>query len=62
MNNPYNCSKNKTTTEEIAETNFVTKKDVYLYSDIVKKTIIDEIPAFVKIKTFEKKTLINQIK
>ena len=55
---PYSCSKNKTTTEEIVETNFVTKKDVYLYSDIIKKTIIDEIPAFVKIKTLEKRTLI----
>ena len=55
---PYSCSKNKTTTEEIAETNFVTKKDAYLYSDIVKKTIIDEIPAFVKIKTIEKTILI----
>ena len=55
---PYSCSKNKTAIEEIAETDFVTKKDAYLYSDIIKKTIIDEIPAFVKIKTFEKKTLI----
>jgi cell division protein FtsN len=55
---PYSCSKNKITTEEMVETNFVTKKDVYLYSDIIKKTIIDEIPAFVKIKALEKKTLI----
>ncbi len=55
---PYNCAKNKTITEKITETNFVTKKDAYLYSDIIEKTIIDEIPAFVKIKTFEKKTLI----
>ena len=51
---PYNCGKNKTITEEITETNFVTKKDAYLYSDIIEKTIIDEIPAFVKIKTIEK--------
>tara|TARA_B100001250_G_scaffold244095_1_gene209830 strand:- start:2053 stop:3066 length:1014 start_codon:yes stop_codon:yes gene_type:complete len=55
---PYSCSRNKTVAEEITETIFVTKKDVYLYSDIIEKTIIDEIPAFVKIKTFEKKTLI----
>ena len=55
---PYNCEKNKTITEEITETSFVTKKDAYLYGDIIEKTIIDEIPAFVKIKTFEKKTLI----
>ena len=55
---PYSCSKNKTTTEEISETNFVTKKDAYLFSDIIKKTIIDEIPAFVKIKTNEKTILI----
>ena len=55
---PYNCGKNKTITEEITETSFVTKKDAYLYGDIIEKTIIDEIPAFVKIKTFEKKTLI----
>ena len=55
---PYNCEKNKTITEEITETSFVTKKDAYLYGDIIEKTIIDEIPAFVKIKTIEKKTLI----
>ena len=55
---PYSCSKNKVITEEITETNYVTKKDVYLYNDIIEKTIIDEIPAFVKIKTYEKSTLI----
>ena len=55
---PYNCGKNKTITEEISETNFVTKKDAYLYGDIIEKTIIDEIPAFIKIKTIEKTTLI----
>ena len=55
---PYNCEKNKTITEEISETNFVTKKDAYLYGDIIEKTIIDEIPAFIKIKTIEKTTLI----
>ena len=55
---PYNCSKNKTISEEITETNFVTKKDAYLYGDIIEKLIIDEIPAFVKIKTIEKTVLI----
>ena len=55
---PYSCIKNKVITEEITETNYVTKKDVYLYNDIIEKTIIDEIPAFVKIKTYEKSTLI----
>jgi len=55
---PYNCEKNKTITEEITETSFVTKKDAYLYGDIIEKTIIDEIPAFVKIKTIEKTILI----
>ena len=55
---PYNCGKNKTITEEITETSFVTKKDAYLYGDIIEKTIIDEIPAFVKIKTIEKTILI----
>ena len=55
---PYNCGKNKTITEEITETSFVTKKDAYLYDDIIEKTIIDEIPAFVKIKTIEKTILI----
>ena len=50
--------KNKVITEEITETNYVTKKDVYLYNDIIEKTIIDEIPAFVKIKTYEKSTLV----
>ena len=55
---PYSCDKNKTITEEITETNFVTKKDVYLYGDIIEKIIIDEIPAFVKIKTIEKTILI----
>jgi len=53
-----NCSKNKTITEEITETSFVTKKDAYLYGDIIEKTIIDEIPAFVKIKTIERTILI----
>ena len=56
---PYNCIKNKTITEEITETNYVTKKDVYLYNDIIEKTIIDEIPAFVKIKTIEKSNFSN---
>ena len=55
---PYNCGKNKTITEEITETAFVTKKDAYLYGDIIEKTIIDEIPAFIKIKTIEKTILI----
>jgi len=55
---PYSCIKNKVITEEITETNYVTKKDVYLYNDIIEKTIIDEIPAFVKIKTYEKSTLV----
>ena len=55
---PNSCGKNKTITEEITETNFVTKKDAYLYADIIEKTIIDEIPAFVKIKTIEKTILI----
>ena len=54
----YNCEKNKTITEEISETSFVTKKDAYLYSDIIEKKIIDEIPAFVKIETIEKTILI----
>ena len=55
---PYSCGKNETITEEIAETSFVTKKDSYLYGDIIEKTIIDEIPAFIKIKTVEKTILI----
>ena len=55
---PYNCEKNETITEEITETSFVTKKDAYLYGDIIEKTIIDEIPAFVKIKTIKKTILI----
>ena len=55
---PYSCIKNKVITEEITETNYVTKKDVYLYNDIIEKTIIDEIPAFVKIKTIERTILI----
>ena len=32
----------------------MTKKDAYLYGDVVEKNIIDEIPAFIKIKTKEK--------
>jgi len=52
------CSKNETISEVITETNFVTKKDAYLYEDIIEKTIIDEIPAFVKIKATEKMILI----
>ena len=32
---PYNCGKYKTITEEITDTSFVTKKDAYLYDDII---------------------------
>ena len=56
----YNCSKNETISETITETIFVTKKDAYLYGDILEKNIIDEIPAFIKIKTKEKITLLSK--
>jgi len=56
----YNCSKNEIVSETITETVFVTKKDAYLYGDIVEKNIIDEIPAFIKIKTKEKIILLNK--
>ena len=56
----YNCSKNETISESITETIFVTKKDAYLYGDVLEKNIIDEIPAFIKIKTKEKITLLSK--
>ena len=56
----YNCSKNETISETITETIFVTKKDAYLYGDVLEKNIIDEIPAFIKIKTKEKITLLSK--
>jgi len=56
----YNCSKNEIVSETITETVFVTKKDAYLYGDIVEKNIIDEIPAFIKIKTKEKIILLSK--
>ena len=55
-----NCSKNEVIIEEIEKTVFVTKKDAFLYGDIIEKNIIDEIPAFVKIITKEKIILINK--
>ena len=55
-----NCNKNDFISEDIKETVFVTKKDAYLYDNIIEKNIIDEIPAFVKITTKEKMILINQ--
>ena len=56
----YNCSKDETVSETITETVFVTKKDAYLYGDVVEKNIIDEIPAFIKIKTKEKIILLSK--
>ena len=56
----YNCSKKETISEAITETIFVTKKDAFLYGDVLDRNIIDEIPAFVKIKTKEKITLISK--
>ncbi len=55
-----NCSKKEATYNIIDEINFVTKKDAYLYNDILEKNIIDEVPAFVKVKTIEKGILINK--
>ena len=56
----YNCSKNEIISKNIEETVFVTKKDAFLYDDVIDKNIIDEIPAFVKITTNEKMILINK--
>ena len=56
----YNCSKNEIISKNIEETVFVTKKDAFLYDDIIDKNIVDEIPAFVKINTKEKMILINK--
>tara|TARA_Y100000748_G_scaffold187021_1_gene156565 strand:+ start:1577 stop:2593 length:1017 start_codon:yes stop_codon:yes gene_type:complete len=56
----YNCSKNEIISKNIEETVFVTKKDAFLYDNIIDKNIVDEIPAFVKIITKEKIILINK--
>ena len=56
----YNCSKNEIISKNIEETVFVTKKDAFLYDDVINKKIVDEIPAFVKITTKEKMILINK--
>jgi len=56
----YNCSKNQPVSKTITETIFVTKKDAYLYGDVVEKKIIDEIPAFIKIITKEKIILLSK--
>ena len=56
----YNCSKNEIISKNIEETVFVTKKDAFLYDDVIDKKIVDEIPAFVKITTKEKMILINK--
>tara|TARA_B110000196_G_scaffold38980_1_gene29547 strand:- start:8737 stop:9750 length:1014 start_codon:yes stop_codon:yes gene_type:complete len=53
----FNCSKKEIISETITETIFVTKKDAFLYGDLLEKNIIDEIPAFIKIKTKEKTIL-----
>ena len=56
----YNCSKKETISEAITETIFVTKKDAFLYGDVLEKNIVDEIPAFVKINTNERITVISK--
>jgi len=56
----YNCGKDEIISKDIEETVFVTKKDAFLYDDIIDKNIVDEIPAFVKITTKEKMILINK--
>ena len=56
----YNCSKNEIISKNIEETVYVTKKDAFLYDDVIDKKIVDEIPAFVKITTKEKMILINK--
>lgn len=56
----YNCSsKNQIVSRELVEETFVTKKDARLYNDTFEKIVIDEIPAFIKVKALEKIILLD---
>ena len=59
----FSCgNKNTIISKETIEIVFVTKKDANLYSDTIEKIVIDEIPAFVKVKAIEKIILLNDSK
>ena len=59
----YNCgSKNQIVSREPIEATFVTKKDTRLYNDTFEKIVIDEIPAFLKVKALEKIILLDNSK
>ena len=59
----FSCAnKNTIISQETIEIIFVTKKDANLYSDVIEKVIIDEIPAFIKVNAIEKIILLDDSK
>ncbi len=59
----FSCAnKNTIISQETIEIVFVTKKDANLYSNVIEKIAIDEIPAFVKVNAIEKIILLDDSK
>lgn len=57
----FNCSnKNQIISQEVIEEIFVTKKDAMLFNDAFERVVIDEIPAFIKIKALEKILILDK--
>ena len=57
----FNCSnKNQVISQKVVEKVFVTKKDAMLFNDAFERVIIDEIPAFIKIKALEKILILDK--
>ena len=57
----FNCSnKNQIISQEVIEEVFVTKKDAMLFNDTFERVVIDEIPAFIKIKALEKILILDK--
>ena len=56
-----NCGgKNQIISREVIEKVFVTKKDAMLYNDSFERIVIDEIPAFIRVKTLEKILILDK--
>ncbi|MFL3013588.1 MAG: SPOR domain-containing protein [Candidatus Neomarinimicrobiota bacterium] len=59
----FNCTnKNAVISQEAIEVVFVTKKDANLYSDVIERIVVDEIPAFIKVNAIEKIILLDDSK
>ena len=57
----FSCSnKNQIISQKVIEKVFVTKKDAMLFNDAFERVVIDEIPAFIKIKALEKILILDK--